>query len=370
MAGGLGTIVAATAGYEEWLRSHTPIIEADLVRKHEVMASSPFPFLRATAYRWAQRFPAVCPTLLDAPSVLAIGDLHVENFGTWRDAEGRLVWGVNDVDETTELPYASDLVRLLASVILATAETKLILKGDVAATAALEGYRIGLAGGDAMVLAENHTGLRGLATRSLKDPVQFWAHLAKKLSPETSLTPGIADAARAALPDGTTDVELQHRIAGVGSLGRPRVVAVGTLDGSHVAREAKAIVPSAWTFASPPSPSVADHAATMRGLVERAVRARDPGWMVRTPWLVRRLAPDCSRVEIADLPTDRDERKLLKAMGEETANLHLATAGAAPKILADLDGRGPKWLEAAAMAMAEDVRSDHAAWCKHGPSRG
>jgi len=32
--------------------------------------------------------------------VLAVGDLHVENFGTWRDAEGRLIWGVNDFDES------------------------------------------------------------------------------------------------------------------------------------------------------------------------------------------------------------------------------------------------------------------------------
>jgi len=36
--------------------------------------------------------------------VLAVGDLHVENFGTWRDAEGRLIWGVNDFDEAWRLP--------------------------------------------------------------------------------------------------------------------------------------------------------------------------------------------------------------------------------------------------------------------------
>ena len=45
-----------------------------------------------------------------------VGDLHVENFGTWRDVEGRLVWGVNDFDEAYALPYTNDLVRLVASV--------------------------------------------------------------------------------------------------------------------------------------------------------------------------------------------------------------------------------------------------------------
>jgi len=44
--------------------------------------------------------------LTDAPRLLAVGDLHVENFRTWRDAEGRLVWGVNDFDEVAEMPYA------------------------------------------------------------------------------------------------------------------------------------------------------------------------------------------------------------------------------------------------------------------------
>jgi uncharacterized protein (DUF2252 family) len=58
------------------------------------MAEAAFPFLRATFYRWMQIWPEVCPDLAKAPHVLGIGDLHVENFGTRRDAEGRLVWGV------------------------------------------------------------------------------------------------------------------------------------------------------------------------------------------------------------------------------------------------------------------------------------
>jgi uncharacterized protein (DUF2252 family) len=53
-----------------------------------------------------------CAQLADAPQVLAVGDLYTENFGTWRDAEGRLVWGVNDLDEAHPLPYTNDLVRL------------------------------------------------------------------------------------------------------------------------------------------------------------------------------------------------------------------------------------------------------------------
>ena len=74
-----------------------------------------FPFLRATFYRWAQLWAKVCPDAAKAPAVLAVGDLHVENFGTWRDIEGRLIWGINDFDEVNYMPYTIDLVRLAAS---------------------------------------------------------------------------------------------------------------------------------------------------------------------------------------------------------------------------------------------------------------
>ena len=79
------------------------------------MKESVFAFLRATYYRWIQVWPEVCPQLVSAATVLAIGDLHVENFGTWRDIEGRLVWGINDFDEAYPLPYTNDLVRLASS---------------------------------------------------------------------------------------------------------------------------------------------------------------------------------------------------------------------------------------------------------------
>jgi len=42
-----------------------------------------------------------------------------KNFGTWRDGDGRLVWGVNDFDEAAVMPYPLDLVRLAASIRLA-----------------------------------------------------------------------------------------------------------------------------------------------------------------------------------------------------------------------------------------------------------
>ena len=105
-------IITATIDYERWVKKHVAVADADLQRKHEEMATSLFAFLRATFYRWASLWSEVCPGLAKTPKVLAVGDLHVENFGTWRDGEGRLVWGVNDFDEVARMPYTVDLTRL------------------------------------------------------------------------------------------------------------------------------------------------------------------------------------------------------------------------------------------------------------------
>src|ERR1700722_17096997 len=98
----------STRQYEQWLGKRLPLIPRDLKQKHTAMASAIFPFFRATFYRWMERWPEVCPEADKAPKVLAVGDLHVENFGTWRDAEGRLVLGINDFDEAASLPYTLD----------------------------------------------------------------------------------------------------------------------------------------------------------------------------------------------------------------------------------------------------------------------
>src|SRR5688500_3482257 len=157
-------IIEATRAYEGWLGRQTAVVRADLRRKHELIAESPFVFLRGTFYRWVQLWPAVCAPLADAPPVLAVGDLHVENFGTWRDAEGRLVWGVNDLDEASALPYTSDLVRLATSAVLAVRDKGTAVRVRRICASILEGYAASIErGGRPVVLAERHGWLRQLA---------------------------------------------------------------------------------------------------------------------------------------------------------------------------------------------------------------
>ena len=143
----LPNVVEATADFEKWASRHVHFIPSDVRLKHKLMAKSAFPFLRATFYRWAQWWPIVCAELAHAPQVLAVGDLHVENFGTWRDLEGRLIWGVNDFDEAWPAPYAVDLVRLVASCYLAIKEEHLSISRKEAYRAIETGYRDCLSSG-------------------------------------------------------------------------------------------------------------------------------------------------------------------------------------------------------------------------------
>ena len=352
-------ILEATASYENWIRKYIRIIDKDLELKHQRMAEDVFEFFRATYYRWAQVWQLSADSLTKAPEVLGIGDLHVENFGTWRDVEGRLIWGINDFDEATESPYTADLIRLAASAHLAITTEKLaITRGDVC-DAILGGYVEALTKGPkAFVLAEDNLDLRRMAVARLKDPGIFW----KKLAAVPNWKGKVSGKARRAMmklmPEQNLEGRILHRIAGLGSLGRERFVTLSDWRGALIAREAKALAPSAAVWAKIPG-------STSRILYQKildvSIRCKDPFVRLQDSWVVRRLAPDCSRIELSDLPEGKDERYLARCMGFETANVHLGSQK--PKaILAHLKTLPKRWLDDAARDMVENVEHDQKKW--------
>ncbi len=355
-------IKKATKRYEAWLAERLAIVKEHLNLKHQHMAEGVFPFLRATFYRWMELWPEICPSLTKAPQVLAVGDLHCENFGTWRDIEGRLVWGVNDFDEAYPLPYTLDLGRLATSVHLAVAENHLAVRAKEASEAILAGYTEGLEkGGKPVVLAEHHEWLRTMATSKLRDPVLFWA----KMEALPRWKKAIPDSARKALermfPQRGLPYQLATRVAGLGSLGRQRFVALADWKGARVAREAKALAPSACVWASG---GKGPQRIFYQRILNSAVRCSDPFVRLKGRWIVRRLAPDCCRVELAELSKERDELRMLHAMGWETANVHLGSGSAIPAVRRDLKRRPFHWLNEAANHMAEATVEDWEVWKK------
>jgi hypothetical protein len=94
--------------------------------------------------------------------------------------------------------------------------------------------------------------------------------------------------------------------------------------------------------------------------LRHAVRAQDPWTRVvigDTSWVVRRLAPDSGKVKLKDLPKDSQlEDDLLRAMGHETAHVHVALGN----VWQDLEERNkdPEWLYHAAISMADKIVED------------
>jgi hypothetical protein len=349
-------IQSATSGYEGWMRSCTKVIQTDLRSKHKQMRESPFQFLRGTFYRWAQLWPSVCTDLCDAPEVLAVGDLHVSSFGTWRDAEGRLCWGVDDFDEAYPLPYTNDLVRLAASLKIVIDAEEISIKFRAGCNAILDGYMQCLReGGRPIVLAERERKLGKLGADSFKPPSNFWEKLNSLPSIRRNLAKNLKRALEKTLPDAGMEYKVVMRKAGLGSLGQERFVAIGKWQGGCIAREAKLMIPSACSWLND---QIGHRQSRYEEAISSAVRSPDPFQVIDGPWLIRRLSPDSNPIDIQTLPKRSDEEMLLFAMGTESANVHLGTKPQSKRILEDLKRKKRGWLEDAAVRMAKIIEKD------------
>jgi uncharacterized protein (DUF2252 family) len=107
--------------------------------RHERMAATPFTSFRGAAAIMASDLSRTPTTGLRAQ---LCGDAHLSNFGVFNGADKRLVFDVNDFDETSPGPFEWDLKRLAASVTIAGRGNDLSTKKTRAATkAATHGYR-------------------------------------------------------------------------------------------------------------------------------------------------------------------------------------------------------------------------------------
>ncbi len=376
-------IFRSAAGYESWLRAHLDeVVEKDLVVKHQKMAGDPFQFLRATYWRWAETIYGVCRDLKDAPHVLAVGDVHVENFGTWRDAEGRLVWGVNDFDEAAKMPYLLDIVRLAVSAVLAKVSG--IASAEICASIA-EGYAMGLKAPAPFVLDHDHKWLRDVVGVSDKERRKFWAKFdpariaeakPEKVDPVSpaELRGRYRKAIERARPEPGIALEFYSREAGTGSLGRPRFFGVGSWQGGLIVREAKAMARSGWSLAHG-----GGHRLRCVEIASGPYRSPDPTYRLRGRVLVRRLSPNDFKIEVEQPKkkrTIKDEKvkalpppqlinaRMLCAMGRELASIH---RGSREKddIEADFQARNAGWLLASVTAVARTIAGEQTEWRKH-----
>ncbi len=123
------------------LRHHDPLALVDesmrgrvpslIELKIERMLASPFGF-----FRGAVAVMAADLALLPHTGIVSqiCGDAHVRNLGAFAAPDGRLLFDINDFDETIRGPFEWDLKRLATSLVLAARETN--IDGNVAEKAA------------------------------------------------------------------------------------------------------------------------------------------------------------------------------------------------------------------------------------------
>jgi len=100
-----------------------PLMEADPAAfrtKYRKMAADPHAFYRGTACLFYADVTGREDPYVDerSASIWIHGDLHVENFGTYLDSDGVLVFDINDFDEAYVGHYTWDLMRFAASLAL------------------------------------------------------------------------------------------------------------------------------------------------------------------------------------------------------------------------------------------------------------
>jgi len=115
----------ATVGVLEEILQYNQQRKPKLVRlKLRRMLKDPFTFFRGAIHLFARDWPELCPPEV-GPEILICGDLHLENFGAYRTAEGDFRYDINDFDEAVVAPSSLDLVRCTASIFLAAEQWKL-----------------------------------------------------------------------------------------------------------------------------------------------------------------------------------------------------------------------------------------------------
>lgn len=98
-----------------------------IARKMDAMRSNVFSFYRGTCHLFAEDYASGFK-FKDKSLIWTCGDLHFENFGTYKDLERKVYFDINDFDEAALAPLSFDLIRLITSFYVAGSQFKLAEK--------------------------------------------------------------------------------------------------------------------------------------------------------------------------------------------------------------------------------------------------
>ena len=371
-----------------------------LQRKYAALRSDPFRFLRGTCHLFYEDLPPDWP-LRRAPLAWVCGDLHLENFGSFKGDNRLVYFDLNDFDEGCLAPVTLDVLRLAVSILLGMQSRGVNGPESIALChVMLEAYGAALAEGKAKwVDRDLACGLIGdlfesLKGRSRKDFIAARtegknSHRRLKLDGKRYVA--LSDecrqkvlefmagfALRQGAPDFYRVIDVARRIAGTGSLGVERyailVEGKGSPEGNYLL-DLKEAVPSALAPVSGASqPAWPSEAARVVGLQQR-VQAISMAFLRDViidgkPFILRALQPTEDRVNLDAWDGKlRHLESVVAAMGQLSAWGHLRGSGRQGSAIADelvAFGSDPAWiapLVGFAVETAKKVEADWQAFC-------
>ena len=120
-----------------------------LCRKYVAMRKDAFAFLRGTCHLFYEDWPHISP-LNEAPRAWLCGDLHLENFGSYKGDNRLTYFDLNDFDEAMLAPCTWDVARFLTSVLVGAHTLQVASRLALAlCTIFLQAYTTALADGKA-----------------------------------------------------------------------------------------------------------------------------------------------------------------------------------------------------------------------------
>jgi uncharacterized protein (DUF2252 family) len=361
-----------------WLRS-----------KLDRLCASPFGFLRGTFHLFVADWPIFGhDPLAEAPPQPIVGDLHLENFGAYRAADGLVVFDVNDFDETGVGTPALDLARVATSIVLAD-ERHSDARAVERIGRLIDAWRAGAGSLDLrpIVARDTPTEVRDLIAAADDASRANWldkrvetvgGHRRFKQSEKyqriedaglrAAITAGVHEfgahcADRPDIPDWPHVIDIASRVAGTGSLGRFRwaVLVQGKSERSGKERilELKESLPSSLAPDEPGNPAerVIANQRRLQGaspafLGVARVNGRD--------LTVRELQPTEAKIDATAINAAHVDA-LCTACGTALGRLHRRGAHDVPARFAGRERALGRVIAAFALRYAEIVFADHAA---------
>jgi uncharacterized protein (DUF2252 family) len=337
-----------------------------LALKYQAMASSAFAFLRGTCHLFYADLPDLA-LFRKPPAAWICGDLHLENFGTYK-GENRLVYfDLNDFDEAALAPCTLELVRAVTSILVASRQFGIPHQTGLALCRAyLDAYREGLAGGKPRWIDRDAAqGLvarlfDGLRQRKRKEYIASRTELRKgkrtldtagrRALPATEAQRdkvfAFMEAFAATQPDPAfyRAIDIARRIAGTGSLGVERYVILihgkGGPEG-HYLLDLKQALPSALeprlALAQPGWRTEAERVVGVQSRVQAVAPAFLHAVTIgHDSYVLKGLQPTEDRASLADARGDvRLLECLVRDYGHLTAWDQLRASGRQGSAIAD-----------------------------------